>query len=360
MSRTMTSQKLRTTRWLLGCGLLSLAALSSACTSYSTDSTEVGVRTKKFLGAGTEDHIYPPGATYFFVPFLSDWTTFDIKLQNLEMTSSSARGDRSGDDAIEFKTTDGNDISVNVTVAWRIDPQKAPYLVAKVGSSTAEVKEKLIRPACRTYVRDILNELHSEEFYISDKRFQKAQKAMDKLTLELGPEGIIIEQVLLGEHRFNPEYEKVIHDRKIAEQNAERLKSEGQAAEAEQIRNLEKARGDVQVQIAQVKGQQERIRITADKNLYESQRNATALLTEATARAKGIEKQNKAMAGAGGRTAVKLRIADALAGKPIMIIPAGNASMQKLDINRMFDAIMAREASGGSSKASSHSSEDND
>jgi hypothetical protein len=66
------------------------------------------------------------------------------------------------------------------------------------------------------------------------------------------------------------------------------------------------------------------------------------------------------MAGAGGRTAVKLRIADALAGKPIMIIPAGNASMQKLDINRMFDAIMAREASGGSSKASSHSSEDND
>ena len=57
--------------------------------------------------------------------------------------------DRTGDDAIEFKTTDGNDISVNVTVAWRIDPQKAPYLVAKVGSSTAEVKEKLIRRGAR-------------------------------------------------------------------------------------------------------------------------------------------------------------------------------------------------------------------
>src|SRR5581483_4992192 len=110
---------------------------------------------------------------------------------------------------------------------------------------------------CRTYVRDVLNELHSEEFYISDKRFEKAAKAMDKLTRELGPEGIIIEQVLLGEHRFHPEYEKVIHDRKIAEQNAERLKSEAQAVEAEANRNLEKARGDVQVSVAQAKGEAE-------------------------------------------------------------------------------------------------------
>lgn len=340
--------------FLLG---LSTAALGG-CTAYSTDSTEVGVRTRKLWNAGIEhDHKYPPGATYFFVPFLSDWATFDIKLQNLEMTVSSNRGDRLGDDAIEFKTTDGNDISVNVTIAWRIDPDKVAYLLQFVGNSTSEVKEKLIRPSCRSYVRDILNELHSEEFYISDKRFQKATKAMEKLTAELGSEGIIIEQVLLGEHRFNPEYEKVIHDRKIAEQNAERLKSEAQAAEAEQTRNLEKARGDVQVQIAEVKGQQERIRINADKSFYESERNAKALLAEATARAKGIEKQNRAMAGTGGRTAVKLRIADALYGKPIMIVPAGNgASLQKLDINQIFESILANEGvkssrSGGSSRS---------
>jgi regulator of protease activity HflC (stomatin/prohibitin superfamily) len=333
-------------RWVGGSLLTAaLLLLYGGCTAYSTDSTEVGVRTRKVWNAGIEhDHKYPPGATYFFVPFLSDWATFDIKLQNLEMTISKDRGDRTGDDAVEFKTTDGNDISVNVTIAWRVDPDKVAYLLQHVGHSTNDIKEKLIRPACRSYVRDILNELHSEEFYISDKRFQKATKAMEKLTAELGPEGIVIEQVLLGEHRFHPEYEKVIHDRKIAEQNAERLKSEAQAAEAEQTRNLEKARGDVQVQIAEVKGQQERIRINADKNFYESERNAKALLVEATARAKGTEKQNKAMAGAGGRTAVKLRIADALVGKPIMIVPAGNgASLQKLDINQIFESILAQE-----------------
>ncbi len=337
---------------LLPLGLLTLTTLVG-CTSYSTDSTEIGVRTRKIFGAGVERHVYAPGATYFFVPFLSDWATFDIKLQNLEMSSSSTSGDRSSDDAIEFKTTDGNDIRVNVTVAWRIDPDKAPQLLRNVGRSTVEIKEKLIRPACRTYIRDTFNELHSEEFYNADQRTQKGAKAQDKLNQELGPEGIIVEQVIVGQYYLNTEYQKVIHDRKIAEQNAERLKSEAQAAEAEQNRNLEKAKGDVQVQIAQAKGEAEQIHIAADRDYYQKEREAKALLAEATARAKGIEKQNKAMAGAGGRTTVKLRIAEALMGKPIMVVPAGSgASLQKLDINRIFESILANEANRSSSSKS--------
>lgn len=329
----------------LSLGLFALALAPSGCVSYSTDSTEVGVRTKKLFGAGIEQRIYAPGATYFFLPFLTDWTTFDIKLQNLEMVREGSRGERTGDDSLHFKTTDGNDISVNVTVAWRIDPQKAPQLLTRVGSSTKAVMDRLVRPACRTYVRDVLNELHSEEYYISSKRFEKGNQAMARLQEELGPEGIVIEQVLLGEHRFHPEYEKVIKDRKIAEQNAERLKSEAQAAEAEAKRNLERARGDVQVAVAKAKGEAEQIRIATERRFYENQREAQAILAERTARAKGIEKQNQAMAGAGGRTMVKLRIAEALAGKPIMVVPAGSgASLQKLDINRLIEALAAREA----------------
>jgi regulator of protease activity HflC (stomatin/prohibitin superfamily) len=328
--------------------VLGLATLSSGCTTYSTDSTEIGVRTRKIFRPGIENAVYAPGATYFFVPFLSGWATFDIKLQNLLMSTGSVRGDREGDDAIAFKTTDGNDIRVNVTVAWRIDPEKAPHLLRRVGKSTIDIKEKLVRPACRTYIRDLFNELHSEEFYNADQRTQKGQKAQDKLNQELGIEGIIVEQVIVGQYYLNPEYQKVIHDRKIAEQNAERLKSETQAGEAEQSRNLEKSKGDVQVQVAGAKGEAEQIRIAADRDYYQREREAKAILAEATARAKGIEKQNKAMAGAGGRVAVKLKIAEAMAGKPIMVVPAGaGASLQKLDINRIFESIVANEANRG-------------
>jgi regulator of protease activity HflC (stomatin/prohibitin superfamily) len=291
-----------------------------------------------------------------FFPWMSDWATFDIMTQKLEMTAAKERGDREGDDAIVLKSRDGNDISIDVTVTWRIDPQRAPAILARGARSTALLKEELVRPACRAYVRDSFNELHSEEFFERKQLLEKAQKAKTKLTEELTSEGVIIEDVMPGEQRFNPEYERVIHERKIAEQNSERLKSEAQAAEAEQARQLEKARGDVQAQIAEAKGKVERIRIGADRALYENERTAKALLAEATARAKAIEKQNKAMSGAGGRTAVKLRIADALAGKPILIVPAATGTnIQKLDVTRIVEAVIAKESTSGSSSA--HESE---
>ena len=328
----------------------------SGCSTYSTESTEVGVRTRKIFGAGIYPHVYEPGATYVFFPFLSDWATFDITIQKLEMATNKDRNSDRVDDPVLLKTTDGNDISIDVTVTWQIDRTKAPQILTHGGRSTAIIKEELVRPACRAYVRDAFNELHSEEFFDRKRLLEKASKAKAKLNEELNAEGVLILEVMPGEQRFNPEYERVIHDRKIAEQNAERLKSEAQAAEAEQTRQLEKARGDVQAQIAEAKGRVERIRIAAERGLYENERIAKAILVEASAKAKAIEKQNKAMAGAGGRTAVKLRIAEALAGKPILIVPAASgANIQKLDMTRIVDAVLAKEATSGSS--SSHESE---
>lgn len=340
-------------------GVLCMLLMASGlfgCSTFSTESTEVGVRTSKIFGAGIEPHVYEPGATYVFFPFLSDWATFDITIQKLEMAKNKERNDDRADDPVLLKTTDGNDISIDVTVTWQIDRLKAPQILARGGKSTAIIKEELVRPACRAYVRDAFNELHSEEFFDRKRLLEKASKAKAKLNEELNAEGVLILEVMPGEQRFNPEYERVIHDRKIAEQNAERLKSEAQAAEAEQTRQLEKARGDVQAQIAEAKGRVERIRIAAERGLYENERVAKAILVEAAAKAKAIEKQNKAMSGAGGRTAVKLRIADALAGKPILIVPAASgANIQKLDMTRIVDAVMAREAT--STTSSSHDSE---
>src|SRR5256885_12080065 len=164
-------------------------------------------------------------------------------MQNLEMVLDSRRGDRNGRDDLHFKTTDGNDITMDVTVAWTIDPKHAPDLLQNVGFSTNEVKETLVRPMARTLVRDVLNELDSEAVYNSDKRFEKAEQARQQLSAALAPYGILVNQVILHEHRFHPDYERVIHDRKLAEQRAQQLKSETEAAAQENIRNLETARG---------------------------------------------------------------------------------------------------------------------
>src|SRR5947209_4298441 len=334
---------------------VALAALCSACTFHSTDSTEVGVLTRKvtFFGLlghkGIQEEVYLPGATYTFPALITDWNVFNVALQNLEMVADKKRGDRRERDDLEFKTHDGNDIAVDVTVAWRIDPKKASYLLGRVGHSTAHVKENLVRPACRSVVRDVLNTMTSEEFYVSDKRFEKAEEARQHLAEVLGREGVIVERVILGEHRFNPEYEKVIHDKKLAEQTAERMVSEGKAAQQEALRNLETAKGQVSQQIAKSKGQLDQARLGSDADFYRSQREAEAILAEKRARAKGIEKQNAAMSGAGGRTMVKLRVAEALEGTQILFLPSGGkaGALQTTNVNDLiarFAATQIQEA----------------
>jgi len=340
------------------------AASLTGCTCHSTGSTHVGVLTRKLtfgglLGkTGVQDEVYAPGATYLFAPFITDWTTYDVSLQNLAMVRDPKRGDRTSEDDVSFKTIDGNDIRVDVTVAWQINPKRAPYLLTKVGDSTDQVKEKLIRPACRSIVRDVLNELNSEEFYVSSKRFEKATKAMEKLSEVLAPEGIVVQQVILGEHHFHPQYEQVIQEKKLAEQNAERLRSEARAALEQAKSNLQKAKGTVAQQVAKANGNLEQVKLQADADYFQSQKRAEAILAEKKARAKGIQKENEALAGSGGKTMVKLRLAEALAGKQILFLPSSKGGgLQTLNMNQLlgaFAASQALEAPGASNEAPAH------
>jgi regulator of protease activity HflC (stomatin/prohibitin superfamily) len=326
--------------------LLLLVSLPlSGCTCHSTGSTEVGVLTRKvglFGPTGIQPEVYAPGATYLFPAFITDWTTYDVSLQNLVMVRDASRGDRSGEDDLSFKTIDGNDIRVDVTVVWQINPKKASQLLARVGETSEMVKEKLLRPACRSVVRDVLNEMHSEDFYISDKRFEKAALARDRLAEILEPEGVQVSQVILGEHHFNPEYEKVIHDKKLAEQNTERLHSEARAAAEQAKSKLEQAKGKVAQQLAGASGYLDTVKLQADAAFFENQKKAEAILAEKKAQAQAVKKRNEALAGSGGTTLVKLRLAEALAGKQIVFLPSGAAgNVQTLNLNALLRSYAA-------------------
>ena len=88
--------------------------------------------------------------------------------------------------------------------------------------STQILKSKLVRPAARAYVRDVLNRLDSEEYYNPDLRFRAANDATKTLGAHLAPYGIIVEQVILGDFAFKPDYQTLINQRKEAEKQVEK------------------------------------------------------------------------------------------------------------------------------------------
>jgi len=156
----------------------------------------------------------------------------------------------------------------------------------------------------------------------------------------------MVRQVILGEHHFNPEYEKVIRDKKLAEQNSERMRSEARAAAEQMKSELQKAKGSVNQTLAAAQGSLDTARLSADAQLFQSQKQAEALVAEKKAHAQGVRKQNEALAGSGGTALVKLKIAESLAGKDLVFLPGGKSGvgLQTLNVNQLLQAVTARQA----------------
>ncbi len=330
---------------------IAVCLIFQGCVPHSTGETEVGVQVKKLTlwgEKGVSEKIYAPGSTYFFLPFINDWYTFDTKLQNMEMTYNKRRGDRPTQDDLLFKTVDGNDIGLDVIIAYRIVPEKAPYILQYVAEDDHALRDKIARTIARSKPRDIFGELKTEDFYIARNREAQAQKVKAELQVMFEPMGIIIERVLTKDYRFNPAYQKAIEDKKVADQMVEKNRSAQHAAKEEYKRKLEQARGEVNKLVADIDGQYMKAKIEVDAYYEKQKLIAQAIKAEGIADAKGIREMNNAMASAGGEAFVKLKIAEALQGKEIYLLPVseGGMNLKTTNINDLIGTMGIKKLSG--------------
>ena len=321
-------------------GLVALAlVIVSVKSVHSTGTTEVGVRTIKwslFGKSGVEDKVYQPGATYFFLPVFNEWGTFDGRLQVVEMTATTGKGDQHRADDIPFKTKDGNDIRIDVIFTYRVDPQRAPYIRQFVAKDMLELKEKVFRTVARSKPRDYLGEYSTEEFYHAENRNKAAENAKNGLQEILSEYGIIVENVALMDYRFNKDYQAIITNKKIADTRTKTLISEKDSTVEMNKKLLQDAQAQVNQIIAQANGQYQEAVLGADAYFQQQTNLAAATIAEGTAEAASIQKMREAMMNEGGLIQVKMAIADSLRGKRIVMIPTGNANslnLQTLDLN---------------------------
>ncbi|MFP4500133.1 MAG: SPFH domain-containing protein [Candidatus Hydrogenedentota bacterium] len=341
---------MRSHSWIMIAALLAASVLAAGCMPYSTGTTEVGVRTKLFTlfgEKGVQKEIYEPGGTYFFVPFINDWHTFDMQLENLEMTAAVARGDRPGRDDLLFKTIDGNDIGLDVIISYRLIPEKAPEVLQYVASNSEELKNNIVRAIARSKPRDIFGELDTEQFYLAEERDKKAADVEERLNEILEPFGVVVERVSPRDYRFSPEYQKAIEDKKVADQLAEKLKSETNAVEEEYRTKVEEARAGVEKVQARADGEYERAKIEADAYFEQETQVAKAIEAEAIAEAEGLRQLHAALAGAGGERLVNLAVAGALKDKRIIMLPEGGLDVRSTNVNELLQLYGIKAAGEG-------------
>jgi regulator of protease activity HflC (stomatin/prohibitin superfamily) len=317
-------------------GIIFLVVLFLGFSSYhSTDSTEVGVRTVKWLGRrGVENQIYQPGAAYFFLPIINDWSTFDTRLQIVELK---------GPSQLPFKTRDGNDLFVDITFSYRINPTNAPYIRQYVAKNDLELREKVFKTVARSRTRDFLGALSTDDFTRTEDRNIAVDLAKKGLQEIFDDYGIVLERVAVMDYRFDPDYLKVITEKKIAEAKTLEIRAQMEAQREANKRMLNESEGQVKVMIASALGRYSNTVSAADAHFDQQKILAEAVLTEGTNTALTIVKQREAMASAGGETQIQLAFATNLVGKRIIMIPTGNSiNLQTLDLNKMMDAILRR------------------
>lgn len=104
---------------------------------------------------------------------------------------------------------------------------------------------------------------------------------------------------------------------------------------------LEEARGEVNKMVADADGQYLKDKIEADVYQEHQQLLAKAIQAEGIAEATGIQEMNNALAGSGGEAIVKLRIAEAIQGKRIILLPVseGGMNFKTTNINRLIETL---------------------
>ena len=221
-------EKLKHTLKLSGFSLVILGALF-ACVKQ-IDTGYVGVQS---LFGKIQPSILNSGLN--IIDPLVDVREVDVRTQNYTMSGVHDEGEKSGDDAIRVLTKDGLEVTIDLSVLYRVNAEHAPTLIRQVG---VEFKDKIIRPITRTRIRDNAVYYDAVELY-STKREEFQSRIFKGIDDDFNKRGLILENLLVRNIALPQAVKLTIESKINAEQEAQKmqfvLQKEKQEAERKRV-----------------------------------------------------------------------------------------------------------------------------
>ncbi|MEP7028314.1 MAG: prohibitin family protein, partial [Candidatus Eisenbacteria bacterium] len=176
----------------------------------------------------------------FVPPFICDTHDYDLRRQEYTMSSSSGEGRKSSiDDSLWSPTQEGLQVGIDLTVWHHLDPNRVAQIHQKIGP---DYEEKIIRPAVRSVIRLVISEYAVMDVY-SARRAAIQDEINSKIKALIEKDGFIIDEVVLRDVRFTPEFTKAIEAKQVAQQAAEQMKYTLEKEQKEAERKVIEATG---------------------------------------------------------------------------------------------------------------------
>jgi regulator of protease activity HflC (stomatin/prohibitin superfamily) len=208
--------------------LIALGAFTSMFKKIDTG--QVGVKT--LFGKVDDDVLY---SGLHIVNPLIDITPFDVKTQNYTMSAVHDEGMKSGDDAIRVLSADGLEVTIDLSVLFKVSPSQAPRILRQIGD---DYLDKIVRPVSRTAIRDNAVSYEAVALY-STKREEFQNRIFNTINRSFAKRGLILEQLLVRNITLPESVKKTIESKINAEQDAQKmifvLQKEKQEAERKRV-----------------------------------------------------------------------------------------------------------------------------
>jgi regulator of protease activity HflC (stomatin/prohibitin superfamily) len=206
-----------------------LLGLFSACIKQ-IDAGQVGV--KVLFGSIQNDIL---GSGLHFINPLLKINKLDVKTQNYTMSGVHDEGDRAGDDAIRVLTSDGLEVTIDLTVLYRVVATDAPRLLRETGE---DYRDKIVRPITRTKIRDNAVYYQAVDLF-GNKRDEFQQRIYKSIEDDFKKRGLMLEQLLVRNIALPNSVKASIESKINAEQDAKKMEfvllKEKQEAERKRV-----------------------------------------------------------------------------------------------------------------------------
>jgi regulator of protease activity HflC (stomatin/prohibitin superfamily) len=204
---------------------------------------------------------------HWIIPFVQRVETYSIARATYTMSSSAAEGQVQGDDSIEARTKDGQQVYIDASVIYAVDPTQ---LVNLHITWKHTYQDNVVRPVVRAAIRDAVSQFGVEEI-VSTKRAGLEDMIRQTIEQGLAHNNLKMVDFLLRNIRFSDEYAAAVEQKQIAEQQAQQAKFvvEQKKQEAEQARQVAQGQADAAVIAAKGAAQARLIQAEAEAKANE-------------------------------------------------------------------------------------------
>jgi regulator of protease activity HflC (stomatin/prohibitin superfamily) len=197
---------------------------------------------------------------HWIIPFAENVISYPISKQTYTMSIAPSEGAIKGDDSIAARTADGQEVLVDASLIYSIDPAQVVRLHIQWQN---RYTDDLVRPVARGAIRDAAAQYGIEEI-VSSKRNELATGIGEQIGAKFKENGLVLVDFVLRNITFSPEYAASVEQKQIAEQQAQQAKLtvEQRKQEAEQARQT--AQGQADARVIAAKGDAEARLINAE------------------------------------------------------------------------------------------------